>query len=88
MKIKQALSLMAVLGALTSQLSAAAGADHPLNKIRRHHTSGCSRCANGPIDIRQGPGFWNQNQNQQFDYPNPYTDEIYDDEPRFENDFY
>lgn len=73
MKRTFALSLITLFGTFASQINAGAS-DLDNNQLHQRRRCGCSndtgRC---PIDIRQGPGFWNLEQN-------PYTEEIYDDE--------
>lgn len=83
MRNKYAFSLIAILGALTSQLSATGSGDDRINISHRHRSdrSECTRCRG--LDIRQGPGFRN------FNEQNPFVEEIFDDDPMdFTPDFF
>lgn len=76
MKIKYFLSIIAILGSLTGQICASKSNDAP--NILGRQRSDSTRCGRCPIDIRQGPGFQNlDNQNNL----NPFEEEFFDDDP-------
>lgn len=66
MKTKYTIPFIALLGAFTSLIN-------PAEVEARCQSS--HQCHNCPIDIRQGPGFW------ELDNHNPLDEVIFDDDP-------